>query len=838
MSDPTTGKMEKWNPNGAWGFLQLDEAVPGLQPYGLGEGAAAVPNVMDVSATYGTFAGEGFPSGRPYFRSVGENTGRFLGGASGVADTYPDIPKIPEMSEAISSIWIAKSPAVPLTTQSMVGMLTGSTLGVVTAYAIHCESSAPRLSNGEMTARWVLSPGVPIIALKIDDNYNQKRKGSARLWAVALNALGEVYYLTETPVNPQSQAKNEDTTKNAWFAGRSAYWHLIESTRRIARPDNLDKNAIRGAYSPRSPSNSMKLSKGQLAAEAREIEKFMLHKPAYFRKVCEGWDMQRRLEVDFTGDDGQGAGENIFVVDCGFAADRPAKVQRFTRSLAPQQADGNYSTTELKAPPRTSIFGSGRPVIATDEDKTPESQTPRSPPSTPMPSDLPTLHEWHCSYMDLKGQNQAIITASALDCSSYATLTATEDHLHPASDASLPGTSRVDQAAGEIPGRRARLLALGTKTGAIIVWDARDARKTGILPQRFIQTESPHITSLALTALYLVHGGSDGLVQAWDPLASTLEPIRTLNAKSNARIPRHLAAMQPPPPPERHAHAACAIFLDSDPTVLRGIVAFGAFLRYWSYSSTSHPTGRKRRHRHSDIHGRLASRRQGGTVHGYIAAEAAELVKEDAKRAKEQTYLRNRFGVGNLTEEEALQYAQLVSEESFMMDEQRRASDSAADAGLDTASSFSETTVDTITSEPSIRGTTPPPATIVEEDEYEQQIQQAIRLSLMEGVNEAGYSPRGNSSGDYEFSVKYKSRGGKRGKTSTPSSPDQIHTPLVGLKNGSSSRAEPQDDDLELAIRLSMEDQGLPSSQIGLGVHQEQFPPLDGGGGKGKGVQK
>ena len=841
MSDPTSGKMEKWNLGGPWGFLQLHEAAPGLEPYGVGEGPAATPNVMDVSAVYGLLAGEGFPGGRPFFRSVSENTGKFLGGVSGVVDTYPDIPKIPEMSEGISSVWIAKSSAVPLATQSMVGMLTGSTLGVVTAYALNCDFGGPRYTNGEITTRWVLSPGVPIIALKVDESYSHKRKLSARIWAVALNALGEVYYLTETPANMQSQTKIDDITKNAWYAGRSAYWHLVESTRRMARPDELDKNAVRGAYSPRSPSNSMNLSKGQLIAEAREIEKFLRHKPAHFRKVCDGWDMQRRLEVDFSSDDGQGAGENIFVIDCGLIEGRPACIKRYSRSLAHQV--GVAKAVELAKPqPSQSLFGPGPSGTVSTDDNTPESQTPRSPPATPMPSDSTVLHDWRCSMLEFSGLGHATITASALDCSSYGLLTLVEDHLHPANETSVPGTPRADQIVGEIPGRRARLLAIGTKTGTVLVWNSRDASSTDIPLQRLIQTDSPEITCLALTALYLVHGGSDGLVQAWDPLASNLEPIRTVNAKSHIRVPRQTMAMQPPESAERNSCAVGAIYLDPDPTVLRGIVAFGAFLRYWSYSSTSHPTGRKRRHRHSDIHGRIASRRQGGTVHGYIAAEAAELAREKESRVKQENRLRNRFGVGalgDLTEEEALQYAQLVSEETFMMDEQRRTSDSAADASLDTASSFSETTVDTITSEPSIADATPPPAPSNEEDEYEQQIQQAIRLSLMEGVNDAGQSPRGPSSGDFEFSIKFKNTAGKKGKGSTPSSPEQGHTPLVGAKNGSSSCVEPQDDDLELAIRLSMEDQGLPYSGVGLGVQQQEFPALNNDDvGKGKGVQK
>ncbi|KAM6533396.1 hypothetical protein FALCPG4_006384 [Fusarium falciforme] len=830
ISDPTNGRIEKWGFVDPFSSMQLDEVVPNLVPFGLGEGPAATPNVLDVSQPYGLLAGEGFPGGRAYFRSTNENRGRYLGGDSGVVDTYPDIPKIPEMSEAICSVWLAKSQAVPANTNSMIGMFTGSTLGVVSSFAIGGDSGPQRYQAGEITARWVLSPGVPIISLKVDDNYSQKRKTAARIFAVALNALGEVYYLTETP-SAQNQAKSEDITKNAWYAGRSVYWHLLDSTRRVARPDDLDKNAIRGAYSPRSPSNSMNLSKSQLTAEAREIEKFLRHKPAHFRKVCEGWDMQRKLEVDFASDDGQGAGESIFVIDCGLAEGRPANIQRYTRSLVSQEAQSS-SVILAPAPPappaasQSSLFGTAPGEIT----GTPEQESPglASPASASSPDSLSHLHEWDSCPMNLKGHLHATITSVGLDRSNTSVLTLAEDPLYTAEE--------------EIPGRRSRLFAIGTDTGAVLVWNARDNTKgTGIDPVRQIQTESPEVSCVALTALYVVHGGSDGLVQAWDPLASTLEPVRTLNARSNGRVPRHMMTMNPSLRESSYS-AVGAIYLDPDPTILRGVVSFGAFLRYWAYSSAAHTMGRKRRLRHSDVHGRLASRRQGGVVTDFIAAEEAELRLENEQKAKERARLQNRFGVGalgDLTEEEALRYAQMVSEEAFL-EEQRRTSDSAADASLDTASTFSETTVDTITPEPSITEMTPPTAPPGEdscrmqnEDDYEQQIQQAIRLSLMEGVNENGHSPPAMSSGDYEFSLTYKAKPSKKGKHSGLSSPGASKT------GGSSSRAEPRDYDLELALKLSMEDSGHASSDVGLGVQFEEFPPLETEGvGKGKGVQR
>ncbi|KAK2591613.1 hypothetical protein QQS21_010682 [Conoideocrella luteorostrata] len=890
MSDPTSGKIEKWGLEDPFSAAQWEEIVPNIVPYGLGDGPVAVPNVMDVSQPYGIISGEGFPGGRAHFRATNESCGRYLGGDTGVVDTYPDVPRIPEMSDAVCSVWIAKSSAVPATTQSMCGMLTGSTLGVVTSYALGWDPNGPRYANGDMTARWILSPGVPIISLKVDDSYNVKRKSSMRVWAVALNALGEVYYLTENPAATLNRSNGDDITRHAWLAGRTAYWHLLEPTRRAARPDELDKNVVRGAYTPRTPSKNMDLGKEQLAAEAREIEKFLLYKPSHFRKVCEGWDMQRKLEVDFTSDDGKGAGESIFVIDCGLVEKSSVRISRYSRSPATplcqgQQGDlqpsGPAMATSTKPQP-SSLFSSVKMPMGMDCE-TPQPQSPRPPPPTPMSPQMshaiPGIHDWDCVAFELKGNQQAAgITASCLEGSSQSLLTLSEDPLHTANGSgsgtttatstvpSTPSAGKSDHVAVEIPGRRARFLAIGTNNGAVTVWNAREKpRYDSVQPVRILHTDSPEISCLAASALYLVHGGSDGLVQAWDPLASNLEPIRTLNARSNGRVPRHMMAMNPTLR-EGNYTAVGAIYLDPDATVLRGVLSFGAFLRYWSYSSAGHPTGRKRRARHSDIHGRVASRRLGGTVSGYIAAEEAELRRENEARAREQSRLRKRFGVGalgDLTEEEALRYAQMVSEEAYLQEEQRRTSDSAADASLDTASSFSETTtVDTITPEPSITDATPPPHADVnaeasatdmdEESEFEQQIQQAIRLSLLEGVNDMGQSPRGNSSGDFEYPIKVKAKCGKKGKASGSDSGSASRSPAWtshATMNGGGTMATPptttatEDEDLALALSLSMQEQDTATkarSEAGLmSVQQEEFPPLDTEGvGKGKAVRR
>ncbi|KAI1162460.1 hypothetical protein F5B18DRAFT_377188 [Nemania serpens] len=854
-SDPTVGKVEKWGLDDPFAFAQLDEVMPQLMPYGMGEGPAAMPNVMDVSQPYGLVGGEGFPGGRVFFRPTGEYRGKYLAQEAGLVEAHPDIPKIPELSEGICSVWIAKSSSVPTVTQSMVGIMTGTSLGVVTSYALGYDPSAPRYTPGEVSARWVLSPGVPIIALKVDDSYSQKRKAVNRVWAIALNALGEVYYLTQPPSPPASKTKADDSIKLAWHTGRSTYWHLVEATRRQARPDDSGRNAVRGSYSPRSPSNAMSLQREQMIAEAREIERFLRYKPAHFRKVCYGWDMRRRVEVDFASDEELGAGESFFILDCALDDDKSWALRRLTRTVANQpRVDVAFpSTAELSSEPapHQSIFGGNSARSASPNSSSSPllkqvlSSSGKRPPS-PIPTASRTSDDWVETMFSSNEIGSATITASAIDMSLMALVTSFEDPLKDASG--LPTSGPVTpsgQLPSDIPGRRARLIGVGTNSGKIVLWNTRAGHTgDGIFPVRVVQTESPEISCLALSALYLVHGGSDGLVQAWDPLASTLDPIRTINSRSPGRMPRHLLALHPTIT-DTNFSAVGAIHLDPDPTVLHGVVAFGTFVRFWAYSSSNQAGGRKRRLRHSDVHGRLTGRRHGGGVKGYIAAEAEELRDEQRHKAREQARLRSRFGVGinNLSEEEALQYAEMISQESFLLDAQRRTStsDTGSAADLDTTSTTGS--MDTITPDPSVADTSPPTGSTstaietISENEYELQIQTAIRLSLLEGVNDTGRSPKGNSSCEFDGPITFKE---KKARQPSSGSPSSSHTPMV-KQAGSSSKTTMvaptiADDDLELALQLSLAEEESRKAMIGMETSEDEFPPLGGDGwGKGKG---
>lgn len=857
-SDPTTGRVEKWGLDDPFAFAQLDEVAPQFLPFGIGEGPAVLPNVMDVSQPYGVVGGEGFPGGRVFFRPSGEFRGRYLGQESTVVDAHADIPKIPELSEAISSLWIAKTPSVPSMTSTMVGILVGSTLGVVTSYALGHDPSGPRYANSEISARWVLSPGVPIIGIKVDESYNKKRKSAARVWAVALNALGEVYYLTQPPA-PVVKSKTEDSVKCAWHAGRTTYWQLIEATRRQARSDESGKNAVRGTYSPRSPSNAMDLKKDQMIAEAREIERFLRYKPGHFRKVCDGWDMRRKLEVDFASTDENGSGEAIFVISCGYEEHTPLMV-RHVRDSSHRPQPLSTSESPVETPPNQpapSIFGGAKPRSSSPNSSSSPllrqvlstSQSGVSSPEVVPEQD--DLDEWRETSFSMKGCEHFQVLVSSVDMSSFAQMTSFEDSVQDSSNDTKGSMTPTGQAPTDLPGRGARILGVGTNSGKVLLWNMREPHASaGVHPVRVIQTESPEISALAISALYLVHGGSDGLVQAWDPLASTLEPIRTLNARSTGRVPRNIINANPSLRSSNFSSVG-AIYLDPDPAMLRGILCFGTFVRYWAYSSSGQPSGRKRRIRHSDIHGRLANRRIGGGVKGFIAAETEELRIEQQIKAREEAWLRSRFGVGlcDLTEEEALQYAEMVSQEAFQHEEQRRtsASDTGSAADFDTTSTTGS--LDTITPEPSITGLSTPAASSSaqaapapeSESDYELQIQQAIRLSLLEGGDDAGQSPRETSSGDYDGPVPSKEKQGKQPISSIPSSSN--HAPFAQKTETSNNdipfhaQAEEEEDaDLKLALELSLaEEQSRQSVSGSAAMSDNEFPALGSNTGKGKG---
>lgn len=741
--------------------------------WGLGTGElAGLPNSLDLSHCYGRIYGEGLPGGRVFFSPIPSRRGMFL-----ADDVPPDhgqgIPDAKSSRRSVCCTWIAKSDKVLKATKGLFGLVAGYSNGMLAAFAIESSSlHEHRFDHGEPTAKWVLSPGVPIIAIQIDEQLSSHRLAQGRVWAVALNALGELYYLTEIPLCNKSSGKLQDKELNrqAWKTGRSVHWTLIESTRRIPRPDPFNESRIDASYFPRLSPDTMGLTHSEMKAETHKVDLFLSCKPKYFQKICEGWDMRRTILVDFAADDGSGMGGSIFLLTRGFADGPAASVCRFTRrkaEVAPSSnqeqglyAAGTQSLSNAPDSPEEIESCSRRTQMVYSGGKLSRKNAVRSR--------MPFKVDWLRTEYSFGGQKVVEISAHASDCSNLAMITMAEDPL-----LGMPASSNISSRAQspletaprltdvrEIPGQRARFMAVGTGTGAVLVWNMREAFPTSahtattVHPFRTIVTESPRISCLALTSLYLVHGGNDGLVQAWDPLLSSPYPIRTLNSRFSSRARRQLVqAATSVDGTRNNYYAAGAIILDPDPTVLRGMVSLGTQLRYWSYSSSTidQHKGNKRKSRRSERGSNVANNEQRfthssrGVLKGYIANEQEELRRDQVMQRKEVSRMNGRFGTNLLgpgaSEEEMLAYATMLSEESYASDEIKRHGSS------EDARSTSSTTTDTThgggvsiyPGQPNM--SMHARSNKLDDSDFDPEIAQAIRLSLMEATSEPDQKP-------------------------------------------------------------------------------------------------
>ncbi|RKF76298.1 putative f-box and wd domain-containing protein [Golovinomyces cichoracearum] len=770
ISDPTNGKIGKWRASELSGMFPSTDAWTDQLPYGMGDGPVLIPNSMDVSQLHGVIFGEGIPGGKTYYQSSNELRGRFLTQASDFTDLENGIPKIPEIIDGVSAVWIAKSHSVPSMTDELIGMLRGSTMGIVSAYATGLETHANCISKGLVTAKWVLSPGVPIIAFDVDDSYNAERKACGRVWAVALNALGEVFYLNQTPshVSLETTSEVNKLERLAWSVGRTVHWHMISVSRRIARSISNRELENNLGYSPRSSSNDLNLSKAQIRDETMEIESFFRYPPAHFRKIYESWDMRRRLHVDFAGDDSNGAGEAIVVIKCGDSSGHGAEVRRMTRIGRKRkfferdnicQESGPHLPTEtiaysidqsMDAPQDLPLkdtsfltFSDINPLHK--RDKNSNSGFSSSSFRIGGRSEEGKLHEeWQNTIFTMKDHFKSQITCSAIDMSTFALLTINEDPLSTCNNELLDETSKkVMGKSSPFPGYRARFLVVGTKIGSLIIWNMRGPRSSDVSivnelhPVRKIFTDSPEISCIAVTALYIVHGGNDGLVQAWNTLASASQPVRTLHSRFSSKFRRRLPQnVADPFDLGANFKAAGAIMLDPDPTRLRGIVSIGSQLRYWSYSSSASDEFPRKRHRRQLLDRGMSvksdrfSSSGRGAIRDHITTEHEDLKKEEIWKSNQTKHLSNRFGVGmfGLTEEEAILYAELVSAEDFeKKSDQRRWTDSQSVGSNEASESLFPRNI------PIIFDSQDACTTL---DDYEQQISEAIRLSLLESKSE------------------------------------------------------------------------------------------------------
>ncbi|KAK5117383.1 hypothetical protein LTR62_006001 [Meristemomyces frigidus] len=856
-SDPTAGKVDHWGLSDPHWFRQFAELYTGDALYGLGPGEiVGAPNVMSVSQPFGMIHGEGLPGGTVYYRAADEMRGRTLLGSSAMSESDLGIPRIASTQEASTAVWMARSNAVPALSDGMVGLLSGSSLGVLTAYSLGAIGGGnhrdQRFARGEMTARWALSPGVPIIAINVDNEYSLKRHAQNRIWAVVLNALGEIFYLTKFPTRPQSdrtaRLDEEGLERTAWLAGRTVYWNMAEGSRRVARPDPYTQSSTDGSYSPRSSWNGMCLAKEQIKAETREIEEFAARKAKDFRKACLGWDMRRKLEVDFASDDTNNAGENVMVFECGFEDGSPATIKRYMRCRSWDRPTTDTSSTPPMTSARTqsssppSLFASPAalttavPGWSLDRLEASLVQNGFSGSSTPRPMS----EEWRVSSFSFGGHQGVNILATTIDCSTLATHTISEDPLlsfSARSNASSPSltplsTKEPVTAAADMPGQRARLFAVGTNTGSVLLWDARAAppRTSGVIniidPVRIIYTESPQISCLALSSLYLVHGGNDGLVQAWDPLGSSMTPIRTLNSRFASRARRRLVQAQASAQGVGiNLFAAGSICLDPDATVLRGMVSLGIQLRFWSYSSSaadqykSQKRKLRRTERGSNNGGeRGAAGVTRNNIKETISDELYELRRERVQRHKDSQRLAGRFGTELLdgSEEEMLAYAAMLSQETLEQENLCRSPDTSAPSSVVASTDQSVSVTGNVT--PSFASSpVRQPFTPKTDDEMDEDLAEAIRQSL-------ATSPTPS----YDIPIRHANLKGRKMSSAKPS-------PRVSpLMAGSSKAAEMSDLDFALQLSLAEEQSKADSSAV------DTFPPIGEGvssSAKGKGKE-
>ncbi|KAJ5159412.1 uncharacterized protein N7482_006416 [Penicillium canariense] len=853
-SDPSTVKVSTWGLSDHQIFRHFADSFPGDAPYGLGAGEMiGVPNSMDVSQPYGMIYGEGCPQGRSYFISTTEQRGRFLVPSDLGSQPKLGIPAMNMITHAVCSVWIAKSSSILRMTGGLIAMMSGSSSGILTAYAMGPHPAyEKRYERGQVTAKWVLSPGVPIIGIAVDDSYSTKRHTQRRTWAVALNALGEIFFLTDLPQQPEvsSTAKlnAEQLDELAWKTGRTVRWELIEMSRRTARADPFNREPVDGSYSPRSSSDSMLLEESQIAAETKEIEKFLSFKPKHFRKLCEGWNMRCDLKVDFAGDDGCGSGESVIVISHGEGETENAFIRRYMRTTSKSDARSPSSTPGGSARPRgqllTSLFGG--PVNFSSP--TPSESPSPSRSSVRLSEPTRTANtDWRISNFTFGDRKSVEVTATALDNSTFATLTAEEDPLLAMSGSSFssatssPILPHMEQPRSslEVPGQRARYLAVGTTTGGVYVWDIRAsaAQSSDVInsigPLRTIQTESPQISCVALTSLYLVHGGNDGLVQAWDPLASSTRPIRTINSRFSSRARRRLVQAEASMlGVGSNYFATGAICLDPDPTVLRGMVSLGTHLRYWSYSSSAADQYKcsKRRLRRSlrgsngTADGQRFTTSGRSAIRDFIEDERVELERQQIANAKERAHLSVRFGVDllgpDVDEEQLLAYAQLLSEEAYTAGGfagKRDDREQTAIASSATSTSMSDAIGASSVGLGEVSSSSSPYQDPVDEN-VDDDLAEAIRLSLLD--EKAAAPPVDQTPTP---------KGVRRPRHSSPG-------------NGDAESSQKQEmDDLEFAIQLSLaEDKssGVPSEEW------EEFPALASGPlsssqssvrGKGKG---
>jgi len=187
------------------------------------------------------------------------------------------------------------------------------------------------------------------------------------------------------------------------------------------------------------------------------------------------------------------------------------------------------------------------------------------------------------------------------------------------------------------------------------------------------------------------------------------------------------------------------------------------------------------------------------------------LERDRQERHKQAEHLAGRFGTELLSEEEALAYAAMLSQEAAEADELRR---------IERESSALKS--EPVTPEASAQGQPSSPDT-KNDDELDADIAEAIRLSLNDSSGAGSYEPASTPPSAFEIPIKY-----AKSKKSPPSRSTKS-TPRKGKAAAGSSNGSEMSD-LEFAMQLSLaEEQSRKDAE-------DAFPPLSpAAGSKGKG---
>lgn len=155
-SSDKRGKFDGWGLVDHIEFDVYTESYMGTAPWGLGNAEIVVgPNVMDLSATYGMIYGECVPNGSVYYLPSGEKHGRYLSPFIGEASAVNNMPRLSPDDASVCSVWIAKTASVVNSYKGLIGLFSGSSNGVVSAYSLGSTGDrTTQYERGELTARW------------------------------------------------------------------------------------------------------------------------------------------------------------------------------------------------------------------------------------------------------------------------------------------------------------------------------------------------------------------------------------------------------------------------------------------------------------------------------------------------------------------------------------------------------------------------------------------------------------------------------------------------------------------------------------------------------------